>query len=573
MPSHQARQNRRVEHETRPLFTPTVAAPSGEVIQREATSDAGQNIAASLENTGTGQGLEGSTRSFLEPKFGHNFANVKIHADGHADQMSKAVNARAFTTGQDVFFRQGEYNPNSSEGMHLLAHELTHTIQQSRGSVSGTSIGDGLAISDPNDAFEQEASAAANSVARGERVHVGMASGGVVQRKADSSVDLMPLVLQRDPNPAPPAAPAPSTGTGVKNTFETPPFKVPHEATSLGPVKMQAEIKAELSFDQPTQASSSSDPGAPTQARAGVTASPTGGVGYQAEVQKEFQRRSEGALAGWKPTIKGGGKVTSNGGEIGIEGAIERDFLAGTVLSQTIKFTILGVDLKENDITFVGMSYTVALAKKFKAEFMPGIEVEVKGGIEFKFTPDWIAIGKWIAERLAVSAGEAVVVDGAAVAGSAAAVIAPVGAAALIIAGFIQTGKNIDASRAAIGTAVRLRKQAKDFAKAYAGKLTGGSGSGPGADAAEQKIKEYRIVSLKERAEACNDLREKNGGYQKIYTDILTALRPKLFAQAVAEFETNYQTQFGILESIGEDWGMRGVFRKDMRMILFADDE
>jgi plasmid stability protein len=569
MPSHQARQNRRVEHEVRPVYTPTVVAPSNDVIQREASSDAGQNIAASLETAGTGQSLDGSSREYLEPKFGHDFANVKIHADGHADQMSKAVNARAFTTGQDVFFRQGEYKPQSSEGMHLLAHELTHTIQQSRGSVSGTSIGNGLAISDPNDAFEQEAYAAADSVARGESVNVGRATGGVVQRNVDNGQ----MVLQREgPNP-PPAAPAPTTGTGVKNTFETPPFKVPHEAVSLGPVKMQAEIKAELSFDQPSQASSNSDPGAPTQARAGVTASPTGGVGYQAEVQKEFQRRSEGALAGWKPTIKGGGKVTSNGGEIGVEGAIERDFLAGTVLSQTIKFTILGVDLKENDITFVGMSYTVALAKKFKAEFMPGIEVEVKGGIEFKFTPDWIQIGKWIAEKLAVSAAEAVAVDGAAVAASAAAIIAPVGAAAMIIAGFIQTGKNIDASRAAIGTAVRLRKQAKDYAKAYAGKLTGGSGTGPGADAAEEKIKTYQIASRKERAEACNDLKEKNGGYQKIYTDILAALRPKLFTQAVAEFETNYQEQFGILESIGEDWGMRGVFRKDMRMVLFADDD
>jgi plasmid stability protein len=568
MPSHQVRQNRRVEHEARPVFTPAVAAPSNEVIQREASSDAGQNIAASLENTGTGQSLEGSTRSFLEPKFGHDFANVKIHADGHADQMSKAVNARAFTTGQDVFFKQGEYKPQSPEGMHLLAHELTHTIQQSRGAVSGTSIGDGLAISDPNDAFEQEAYAAANSVARGERVNVGRASSGVVQRSVDNSGQ---MVLQRDPNPAPPAAPAPTTGTGVKSTFETPPLKFPGEPTSLGPVKMQAELKGEISFDAPTPASSSSDPSAPTQARGGAIASPSG-AGYQAEVQTEFKRRTEGALAGWKPTLKGGGKVTSEGGEIALEGAIERDWLAGTVLSQTIKFTILGVDLKENDITFVGMSYIVGLAKKIPA-LLPGIDVEFKGTLEFKFTPDWVQIGKWIAEKLAVSAAEAVVVDGAAVASAAAAVIAPVGAAAMIIAGFIQTGKNIDASRAAIGTAVRLRKQAKDYAKAYAGKLTGGSGSGPGADAAEEKIKTYQIASRKDRAEACNDLKEKNGGYQKIYTDILAALRPKLFTQAVAEFEVNYQAQFGILESIGEDWGMRGVFRKDMRRILFADDD
>jgi hypothetical protein len=164
-------------------------------------------------------------------------------------------------------------------------------------------------------------------------------------------------------------------------------------------------------------------------------------------------------------------------------------------------------------------------------------------------------------------------VDTAAVAGSAAAIIAPVGAAAMIIAGFIQNSKNMDASRAAIGTAIRLRKEAKDYAKSYAGKLTGGSGSGAGAAAAEEKIKTYQIASHKERAEACNDLKEKNGGYQKIYTDILAALRPQLFAKAVSEFETNYKEEFGILEGLGEDWGMRGVFRRDMRMILFADDD
>ncbi len=574
MPIRQVRQNRRVEHEARPVFNPNAAAPASEVLQRQAepASDTGQSIAASLEQSGTGQSLDGSTREYLEPKFGHSFANVKIHADGHADQMSKAVNARAFTTGHNVYFRQGEYTPQSPKGLHLLAHELTHTIQQSRGTVSGTSIGDGLAISDPNDAFEQEASAAANSVARGEPFVVGGATGaGVVQRKSDSDFDAEPIVLQRDPNP-PPAAPAPSTGTGVKSTVESPPIKIPSEPTSLGPVKMQAEVKGEISFDEPTAASPSSDPNAPTQARGGVTASPTGGVGYQGEVQKEFKRRTEGALAGWKPTIKGGGKVTSNGGEIALEGAIERDWLAGTVLSQTIKFTILGIDLKENDITFVGMSYIVGLAKKIPA-LLPGIDVEFKGTLEFKFTPDWVQIGKWIAEKLAVSAGEALVVDGAAVASAAAAIIAPVGAAAMIIAGFIQTGKNIDASRAAIGTATKLRREAKTYAKSYAGKLTGGSGSGPGADAAEEKIRTYQIASRKERSEACNDLREKNGGYQKIYTDILAALRPQLFSKAVAEFETNYQAQFGILESIGEDWGMRGVFRKDMRMILFADDD
>ena len=540
MPSHQARQNRRVEHVARPVLTPTVAAPASDVIQRQAepASDTGTNIAASLENVGTGQSLDGTTREYLEPKFGHDFANVKIHADGHADQMSKAVGARAFVKGQDVFFRHSEYQPQSPAGMHLLA----------------------------------------DLVARGERVTVGGAGGtGVLQRSLDSSFAAGQIVLQREgPNP-PPAAPAPSTGTGVKHTFETPPLKIPGEAVSLGPVKMQSETKAEISFDTPSPDAQNSDPNAKTQARAGVTASPTGGVGYQAEVQREFERRVDGSLKGWKPTIKGGGKVTTNGGEIALEGGLEGDLFKGAVMSHTIKFTLLGIDLKEKDITFVGMSYIAAIAAKPENWFpnTPEIKgIEIKGGTEFKFTPDWTQIAKWIGERLAITAGETVIaVDGVAVASAAAAIIAPAGAAALMIAGFIQTGKNIDASRAAIGTAIKMRREAKDYAKSYAGTLTGGSGKGPGAAAAEEKIKTYQMIVHKERKEACDDLREGNGGYQKIYTDILAALRPQLFAKAVSEFEANYQAQFGILEGLGEDWGMRGVFRRDMRMILFADDD
>jgi hypothetical protein len=55
---------------------------------------------------------------------------VNIHADSEADSLNKQVGARAFTTGSDIFFRQGEYNPASSNGQELLAHELTHVVQQ-----------------------------------------------------------------------------------------------------------------------------------------------------------------------------------------------------------------------------------------------------------------------------------------------------------------------------------------------------------------------------------------------------------------------------------------------------------
>jgi hypothetical protein len=77
-----------------------------------------------------GQPLAENVRAPMEQAFGVDFGGVRIHADSQADQLNQSIQARAFTTGQDVFFRQGEYNPGSRGGQELLAHELTHVVQQ-----------------------------------------------------------------------------------------------------------------------------------------------------------------------------------------------------------------------------------------------------------------------------------------------------------------------------------------------------------------------------------------------------------------------------------------------------------
>jgi Domain of unknown function (DUF4157) len=79
----------------------------------------------------SGTALPTSTRAFLEPRFGHDFSHVKIHTSPQAADLSRSVNARAFTVGHNIFFNQGEFQPNTPFGMRLLAHELTHTLQQS----------------------------------------------------------------------------------------------------------------------------------------------------------------------------------------------------------------------------------------------------------------------------------------------------------------------------------------------------------------------------------------------------------------------------------------------------------
>jgi LysM repeat protein len=80
-----------------------------------------------------GRPLPGPSRRFMESGFGHDFSTVRVHTDGGADRAARSVNAAAFTLGRDVYFRHGRYAPDSAAGRRLLAHELTHVVQQAGG--------------------------------------------------------------------------------------------------------------------------------------------------------------------------------------------------------------------------------------------------------------------------------------------------------------------------------------------------------------------------------------------------------------------------------------------------------
>ncbi|PZO52922.1 MAG: hypothetical protein DCF15_13170 [Phormidesmis priestleyi] len=79
---------------------------------------------------GGGEPLPETVREPMEQAFGADFRGVRIHANAQADQLNRSISAKAFTTGQDVFMRQGSYQPNSRAGQELIAHELTHVVQQ-----------------------------------------------------------------------------------------------------------------------------------------------------------------------------------------------------------------------------------------------------------------------------------------------------------------------------------------------------------------------------------------------------------------------------------------------------------
>ncbi|MEH1965086.1 eCIS core domain-containing protein [Nostoc sp.] len=97
---------------------------------------ASPNLSADIQRArGSGQPLADSIRVPMEQAFGADFSGVRIHTGSQANQLNQSIQAKAFTTGQDVFFRQGTYEPRSQGGQELLAHELTHVVQQSGGAV------------------------------------------------------------------------------------------------------------------------------------------------------------------------------------------------------------------------------------------------------------------------------------------------------------------------------------------------------------------------------------------------------------------------------------------------------
>jgi hypothetical protein len=99
----------------------------------------------------------------MESSMGQGFGNVVVHRDAEAANLATELGARAFTTGQDVFFGAGAYDPGSAEGQATLAHELHHTVQQASGSVQGKEWSPGLVVSDPHDHDEREATEVAHN--------------------------------------------------------------------------------------------------------------------------------------------------------------------------------------------------------------------------------------------------------------------------------------------------------------------------------------------------------------------------------------------------------------------------
>jgi hypothetical protein len=129
-----------------------------ENLQKKESSSGAGRVSPSVESglssgKGSGSPLPKEVNQSMSTAFGSDFSKVRVHTDAEATQMSQQLNAQAFTHGSDIYFNSGKYDTDSKEGQHLLAHELTHTVQQGAVSPSNTSSviqRDGNTTTDPN---------------------------------------------------------------------------------------------------------------------------------------------------------------------------------------------------------------------------------------------------------------------------------------------------------------------------------------------------------------------------------------------------------------------------------------
>lgn len=133
---------------------------------------------------GGGQQLDAGVAASMGAAMGQDFSAVRVHTSPESDDLNKQLGAEAFTTGQDVFFSDGAYDPETGGGQELIAHELAHVVQQGSGEVGA---GNGpMTVNEPGDAHEQEADSVAEAVVN-----------APVQRQGDEEEEIAMKSVQR----------------------------------------------------------------------------------------------------------------------------------------------------------------------------------------------------------------------------------------------------------------------------------------------------------------------------------------------------------------------------------------
>lgn len=142
-----------------------------------------------------GETLNPDIQNQMGQGLGADFSQVRVHTSQDSHELNQALGAKAFTTGKDIFFKEGAYDPHSTSGKELLAHELTHVVQQGTGQVNHSP--GGMTVNAPGDMHEQQADQAAQSLVHGDgQAKSAYSAPGQIQRETE--LDLAPVQRQEE---------------------------------------------------------------------------------------------------------------------------------------------------------------------------------------------------------------------------------------------------------------------------------------------------------------------------------------------------------------------------------------
>ncbi|MEQ8385236.1 MAG: DUF4157 domain-containing protein [Coleofasciculus sp. A1-SPW-01] len=167
------------------------------------------------QKRGSGQPISNKIRQPMEQAFGADFSQVQVHTDSKSNKLNESIQAKAFTTGTDIFFKQGEYQPDNQPGQELLAHELTHVVQQNGSQVQAKT--------------DSQVATKGNKLQTKERLVSGFPTQLKIQRRENPQEQ---TVKENKPQPAQPT-PAPAPESGGEMAPATP--QVANEGGSAAP--------------------------------------------------------------------------------------------------------------------------------------------------------------------------------------------------------------------------------------------------------------------------------------------------------------------------------------------------
>lgn len=293
-------------------------------------------------------------------------------------------------------------------------------------------------------------------------------------------------------------------------------------------------------------------------------------------VKKELEQKAKEKFMGLDWTLKENTELNNKGGKIGVEAGFEGERLFGS-----FKFIPVSVgqnDKKKFEIKFLNLAVELGIKgfemKNMPVSFIEGatLDCKFKGSLICEIEPDMNKIALELTRRAGLIMGEGLALDLGAVGASAATVALPALASGLMIAGALQTEKNIAASHAASYAGGVFRQKARTYARDYANAMTGGSIKGEGGAAAETMLALWSATNGVDQDEAIEEFTKANGSFGKVYETILKSAKDHYFPKAVEKFKLAYANEFGILESIGDTWGMIGQFQRHLRAMLYVDD-